>query len=182
MRMECCPRRVPLSASNRLPGGTLKNARSTAASIIWSLIKARCQISVGKRRVRPVIHSFFVSGSAKLRITSEPASRSIIRQADNVLGIARPYQSCQQAKPARRVSHDISPGVEAHNAVSGILPGAPSGWLKPSATLVRPRSLKGGRAECTAPRGPREPGHSCPVPCLGHCNSFATGIPVGWSA
>lgn len=82
--IECCPRRSPLSASTRLPGGSLRKANSTAASISCNLMSARCQMSPGRRRERPVSHNFSVSRSAKLLITSQSQPAPLIRQTDNI--------------------------------------------------------------------------------------------------
>ena len=82
--IECWPRRFPFSASSRLPGGSLRKPNSTAASISCSLMSARCQMSPGRSRERPVSHNFSVSRSTKLLITNESRPNPIIRQANNI--------------------------------------------------------------------------------------------------
>jgi len=82
-RMECWPRRSPRRASRRLPGGTRRKASSTAASSNCSLVNPLAQRDAGRRRARPVDHSFSVSRSAKLRISTSPCAAAVIRQADS---------------------------------------------------------------------------------------------------
>src|SRR5262245_12392617 len=75
MRIECCPLRSPASASNRLPGGTRRSSRLTAASSNRSLRRA-CRSNPAKRLTRSSLTRRLVSLSAKLLIIK----RSLFRR------------------------------------------------------------------------------------------------------
>ncbi len=81
MRMLCCPRRAPLSASNRLPGGTAISRRSRTrfscvnfrARIAHSVLGQRCRA----RRLSMPLNKSSVAVSAKERITLRIITRSV---------------------------------------------------------------------------------------------------------
>jgi len=62
IRMLCCPARLPASASSRFPGGTRRDIKSDAASIIHSFLKAVRWMSWGSFRTTSRRKIFSASG------------------------------------------------------------------------------------------------------------------------